>query len=149
DGSDVKGARQYGKLKIAKAADDLGTDLAVASKDAPKQGIIDNFEEVREPQSFGMDGQQPSAKPSGFDFELKLPTLPARAAKSIAQVSAAMQVLVGGEKKIVEVRQIKKNFGKTIDDPALKTLGITFELTDPSKRAPGMMSMGSADKSVS
>jgi hypothetical protein len=147
DGPDVKGARKFGMLKVSKAVDDAGTDLNAASKETPKQNILENYEEVREPQSFGMDSNQP--KPTGFDMELKLPALSARSAKSIAQVSATMQVLVGGEKKIVEVKQIKQNYGKTIDDPALKQLGVTFELIDPSKASQGAMFMGDPKKSVS
>jgi hypothetical protein len=145
DGPAVKGARKYGKIKIDKAVDDAGTDLTKATGDVPSRAM-DNLEEVSEPQTFGMDDNQP--KPTGFDFDLRLAATSARGAKTIKQLSGSLQVIVGGEKKVVEVKQLKKNVGKTIDDPALKAVGVTFELVDPAKRGLGAMILSEAGKSV-
>jgi len=145
DGADVKGARKFGKLKVTKAVDDAGTDLSKATEDTPRRDS-DRFEEVREIQTFGMDDAKP--KPTGFDIELTLPTVSARGAKTIKQVSGSVQVLVGGEKKVVQVKQLKKSIGKAVEDPALKALGVTFTLVDPSKAGAGAMIFGDKDKSM-
>jgi hypothetical protein len=145
DGADVKGARKFGKLTVTRAVDDVGTDLTKAG-DGPSQDS-DRFEDIREPMSFGFDENKP--KPSGFDIELKLPTPSARSAKAIKQISGSVQVLAGGEKKVIEVKKLKSSAGKAVDDPVLKQLGVSFTLLDPSKAAPGgMMMMGEKDKSV-
>jgi hypothetical protein len=150
DGPDVQGARKYGKLKAIQALDDIGTDLT-AKGEGPSFGG-ETFREVREPQMFGRDDKP---KPAGFDVELKLPTPSARNAKSIKVIAGSLEVLVGGEKKIIQVKPLKANIGKTIDDPALKSLGVTFALIDPTKRsaknaiAGALLGGGKPDKSVS
>src|SRR5689334_8294275 len=119
DGPDVQGARKYGKLKVLQAVDDLGTDLTKQGE-GPKFADSESFHEVREQPTWGRESEA-KPKPSGFDIELKLPTPPARAARSIKTVAGSLVVLVGGEKKVVEVKNIKANLGKAIDDPALKS----------------------------
>ena len=149
DGPDVQGARKYGKLKTTKAVDDVGTDLTTKGA-GPASANNDNFEEVREPQTFGRRDDEP--KPTGFDLQLKLPTPSARSAKTIKLVAGQLQVLVGGEKKIVTVKPVKSNLGKTVDDPALKELGVQFKLIDPAQRqnrAAGLSIGGRAGRSVS
>jgi hypothetical protein len=149
DGPDVAGARKYGKLTTIKAVDEVGTDLTAKGKGP--SGNNDGFQEIRQPQTFGrMSHDEP--KPTGFDVDLKLPTPSARAAKTIKLVSGEMQVLVGGEKKIITVNPIKSNLGKTVDDPTLKELGVQFKLVDPTQRAkgvPGLSFGGRAGRSVS
>jgi hypothetical protein len=135
DGPDVVGARKYGKLQAKRAVDDAGTDLT--KKGEGPQHSIDSFDEVREPQQgFRMQrpGQPEPPKPTGFDVELKLPTPPLRSARTI-NVTGELQVLVGGEKKIISVKPIQQNLGKAVDDAALKSLGVSFALIDPSKPA--------------
>jgi len=150
DGPDVVGARKYGKLKAIQALDDVGTDLT-AKGEGPSFGG-ETFREVREPQMFGRDNQP---KPTGFDVDLKLPTPSVRNAKSIKVIAGSLEVLVGGEKKVVQVKPLKANIGKTIDDPALKSLGVGFTLIDPTKRsaknsiAGALLGGGKPDKSVS
>ena len=130
DGASVKGARQVGMIQIKQAIDDVGTDLNKKTADAPMRDL-DRFEEVRAPQSFGFDERTP--KPTGFDLDLKLPTPTARSAKSLKMLSGQFQVIIGGEKKEIEVKSIKTHIGKPLDDPALKAAGITFTITDPAK----------------
>jgi hypothetical protein len=144
DGADVKGARKFGKLKVTKAVDDVGTDLNKKSEDSMEMG--DQFQDIQEPMSFGMGENKP--KPTGFEVELRLPTPSARGAKTIKQVSGSVSVLVGGEKKVVQFKQIKQNLGKAVEDPVLKQMGVTVKLLDPSKAPPGMMMMGEKDKSL-
>lgn len=153
DGEAVKGARQYGMVKIIQATDDAGTDLTKSTDEGPRSRSSDNFEDIREEPSFSF-GRGNAPKPTGFDFELKLPTPSARSAKTIKLIKGEMQVLVGGEKKIVQVKSIKQNFGKTLDDPALKQANITLTLIDPkAPSARGMMNMmmggGDANKRLS
>src|SRR5205823_10898934 len=107
------------------------TDLT--KKGSGPKGDMKDFREIQQPMSFGRhrgadSGDSDEAKPSGFDFDLRLPTPSARAAKSIKQISGTVAVLVGGEKKIVEVKPLKANLGKTIDDPALKTVGVSAKI---------------------
>ena len=130
DGAAVKGARKVGKLKVAEASDDAGTDLNKKPKDAPRFEN-DDFQEVREPQSFSF-GNDNAPKPTGFDVDVKLPMPSARGAKSIKLVRGEMQVLVGGEKKVVEVKSLKNVYGKVLDDPALKAAGVSFTVLDPT-----------------
>jgi hypothetical protein len=150
DGPDVQGARKYGKLKAIQALDDAGTDL-LAKGEGPSFGG-DTFREVREAQGFSRPDQP---KPSGFDVDLKLPTPSARNAKSIKVIAGMLEVLVGGEKKIVQVKQLKSNMGKAVDDPALKALGVTFTLIDPNNRSMkaklggAILGGGNPNKSVS
>lgn len=129
DGPAVQGARRYGEFKIEKAVDDTGTDLTT-----PGAGptVWNAMHEVRAPMVFGPQKDEP--KPTGFDFDLKLPTPSARSAKSMS-LKATMQVLVGGEKKIITVKPIKANLGKTLDDPALAAVGVKITLVDPAKGA--------------
>jgi hypothetical protein len=144
DGADVKGARKFGKLKVTKAVDDVGTDLTKKSEDS--MDMSEQFQDIQEPMRFGMDENKP--KPTGFEVELKLPTPSARGAKSIKQVSGSVSVLVGGEKKVVQVKKLKSGLGKAVEDAALKQVGVTVTLVDPGKAGPMAMMMGEKDKSV-
>lgn len=143
DGPGVKGARKFGMIKITKALDDTGTDLA-RKGEGVGSFAEDNYQDVREPMSFGMSDNAP--KPTGFDIDLKLQTPSARNAKLIKQIAGEIKVIAGGEKKVIEVKQLKQKWGKTIDDPALKALGVTFQLVDPAK--PQGMMMGDPQSSV-
>ena len=133
DGPAVQGARKYGRLKATEAIDDAGTDLLKKGEGPDFEST--SFDEIREPQTFGsgFGNKKEEPKPTGFDVTLKLPTPAARSAKTIKSVIGSIEVLVGGEKKIVSVKPLKSNLGKTIDDPALKSLGVTVELVDPAK----------------
>jgi hypothetical protein len=95
--------------------------------------------------SFGDDDKKP--KPTGFDLDVNLPQPSARNAKMIRQVSGSVQVLVGGEKKVVKVRKLKSSLGKPVDDPVLKSAGVTIKLLDPGRSDLATM-MGEKDKSV-
>jgi hypothetical protein len=133
DGPDVQGARKYGKLKAIQAVDDAGTDLTKQGE-GPKFMDSDSYHEIREEPNWGrQDNSKP--KPTGFDVDLKLPTPAARSAKSIKVVAGNLVVLVGGEKKVIEIKPIKSHIGEPIDDPALKALGVSFTLIDPSARS--------------
>jgi hypothetical protein len=104
-----------------------------------------DFREIQQRMSFGSrhggskggggDSAGDEAKPSGFDFDLQLPTPSARRATAITTISGTIAVIVGGEKKIVEVKPLKANLGKTLDDPALKAVGVNVEIVNPSKPA--------------
>jgi hypothetical protein len=131
DGADVQGARKYGKIALTQAVDDVGTDLS--KKGEGPKAPMKEMREIRKPMSFGNRNE---AKTTGFDFDLDLPTPSARSAKSI-NVSGTFQVVVGGEKKVVEVKPIKASLGKTVDDPALKAVGVTVEIVDPGTPAGG------------
>ncbi len=133
DGADVKGARKYGMVKVTKAVDDVGTDLSKKGA-GPKTAEMNDFQEIREPMNFG-DRSQP--KRTGFDFDLTLPTPSARQATTLKTVSGSLELLVGGTKKVVVVKPIKASLGKTIEDPALKAVGVTFEIIDPAKKGKG------------
>ena len=146
DGPAVKGARKVGKMKFTEASDDAGTDLTKKAKDAPTFEN-DEFREVREPQSFSF-GDDKAPKPTGFDLDMKLPTPSARGAKSIKIVRGEMQVLVGGEKKVVEVKSLKKVYGKPLDDPALKAAGVDFTVQDPANAKNAIGFGRDQDKSV-
>lgn len=145
DGAGVKDARQVGRIKVTKATDDAGTDLTKKTGDVPMQDT-EHFDDVREPQSFGFGNNE--KKQSGFDVNLKLPAPSARSAKSIKLLSGSLQVIAGGEKKIVEIKTLKDHYGKKLDDPALKAAGISFTLADPSKPMSGVMSFGEKGKSL-
>jgi hypothetical protein len=130
DGPGVKDARKFGKLKITEASDDAGTDLTKKPKGTPSYDN-EEFREIQPPHSFGFDDKAP--KPTGFDVEIKLSTPSARAAKSIKVIRGEIQVLVGGEKKVVEVKNFKSVYGKVLADPSLKAVGVNFTLLDPAK----------------
>ena len=147
EGPGVKGARKFGKLKITEAKDDAGTDLTKVNKDAPKF-MTDHFEDVREPQQFGFGSdEKKNPKPTGFDVTARLQTPTARTAKTLKILKGELQVLVGGEKKIVEVKKLKETFGKPLADPALKELGVTFTINDPAAKRSGF-SFGDPKKSL-
>jgi hypothetical protein len=130
DGAGVKDARKY-KLKVTEAKDDTGTDLKKAPKGVPNfEG--EQYQEARPPQTFDFGDDAKKPKPTGFDVEVRLHTPPARSAKTIS-VRGEMQVLAGGEKKVVRTRDLKKMVGKTVDDPALKAVGVTITVLDPAK----------------
>jgi hypothetical protein len=140
DGPGIAGARKFGRLVIAKAVDDAGTDLTRRPENAPPRGA-DEFQDIRTPQTF--DDTAP--KPTGFDLEVKLPTLSARKATKLARLSGTVRVLVGGEKRIVTVRPIPPQYGKSIEDPSLEATGVTFTISDPAKRGPGERLMGGSN----
>jgi hypothetical protein len=142
DGPDVQGARKIGNLTVTKAVDDVGTDL---NKQDEATMSSDSFQEIQEPMSFGDDDKKP--KPTGFDLDVNLPQPSARNAKMIKQVSGSVQVLVGGEKKIVKVQKLKSSLGKAVDDPVLKSAGVTIKLLDPGSAGLATM-MGEKDKTV-
>jgi hypothetical protein len=151
DGAGAAGARKVGKIKVTQATDDAGTDLTKKAKEGPMSMEHNSFEEVRAPQAFTF-GNDKAPKPTGFDIDVKLPTLSARSAKTIKLIKGEMQILIGGDKKVVEVKGIKANYGKPIPDPALKAVGVTITVVDPSKRgAGGTVGFGGGDpnKSVS
>src|SRR5688500_11717453 len=72
-GPDVSGATKWGRVKLAEAVDDAGTDLK-ATGDGFRRG-----EDMDEINRFGQDE---SEKAEGFDVELEL-GLPARKATTI------------------------------------------------------------------
>lgn len=135
-GKDVDNARSYGDIKITKAVDDLGTDLSKSEDDDTSNS------RMQQVSKFGMD-----EKEQGFRFDLNLPTLPPRKAKSIKLVEGTVKVVAGGTKKLIEVPIKPEQYGKPVDDPALKELGVTFTLTDPKAKKNGFM-MGGGDNSV-
>jgi hypothetical protein len=152
DGPAAAGARKYGKLKVTEAKDDAGTDLTQKPKGVPTFES-EQFREVREPNSFTGFGrqQEDKPKPTGFDLDIRLYTVPARQAKTLSVVRGEMVVLVGGEKKIVELKSILQHYNKPIEDPALKAVGVTFTMLDPQKKAAdlGVIVLGGGDKKKS
>lgn len=147
DGDAVKGARSYGHLKIKSATDDAGTDLT--QKGQGPSYAMKGMEEIREPMVFGNSRHEEKPKPTGFEFKLTLPTPSARAAKTFS-CSATIDVIAGGEKKIVAVKDIKSHLGKPVQDPALKAVGVHFELVDPANRkSMGVLVSGNGDNTVS
>lgn len=125
-GKDVDNARSYGDIKVTKAVDDLGTDL---SKSGDDEASSTRMQQVHK---FGMD-----EKEQGFRFDLTLPVVAPRNAKSIKLVEGTVTVIAGGTQKFVEVPIKPESYGKPVDDPALKELGVTFTLSDPKAGGTG------------
>jgi hypothetical protein len=151
DGPGVAGARKYGKLNVTEAKDDAGTDLTQKPKGGP-EFESEQFREVREPESFGGFGdREKKPKPTGFDVDVRLSTVPARQAKTLRVVHGEMVVLAGGEKKIVAVKSIPQHYNKPIEDAALKAVGVTFTMLDPEKKAAdlGVIILGGGDRKKS
>lgn len=145
DGAAVKGATKYGHLQIKSATDDTGTNLTKKGE-GPSQELK-GFDDIRQRMTFGNHNED-KPKPTGFDFTLTLPTPSARAAKTVS-ISATLEVLAGGEKKIVEVKDIKGHLGKTIEDPALKAVGVSFQILDPAEQTgSGFRPSANANKDV-
>jgi hypothetical protein len=145
DGPAVADARKFGKIKIIEASDDAGTDLTKKAKDAPSFESGE-FQDIRGPMSFGFDDDK--KKEPGFDIDVKLPTPAARSAKTIKLIKGELQVVAGGEKKVVTVKSLSKVYGKPIDDPALKAAGVTFTVLDPKKPGKDAIGFGDSSKSV-
>jgi hypothetical protein len=131
DGPEVKGATKWGKLKIAQAVDDAGTDLK------PKQEGIsfgpggDDLEEINR---FGVDEGK---KDGPFDVTLRL-GVPARNATAIASLKGEFAVLAGGEEKVVSLTKLKSMQGKPLDDPALKAAGVSGTFAKPAGNDPAV-----------
>jgi hypothetical protein len=128
DGPDVQEAHKYGKLRIKRAVDDVGTDLSqMASGFGPDS---DHFQEIDARADHGLNTER-----TGFNPELTLAKPSARSAKTIRYLGGELLVLVGGEKKIVRVKPSKTSWGKAVDEPALKSAGVTIRLIEPSKQS--------------
>jgi hypothetical protein len=128
DGDLVKGATSYGKVIIAEATDDAGTDL----KPKKEKGFMsfgrgeDDFEKIdRFP---GM--RKPDAKPAGFDLGLQL-AASSRKATRVKSLKGEFQVLAGGEAKQLSITKLTGLVGKTLDDPALKAAGLEVKIVNP------------------
>lgn len=124
-GIEVKDARKYGKVKVDKAVDDIGTDLTKASGDRPSSMMMESMQDVPEPMQGGFGGEKPK---EGIAFDVDLPALPPRKASRIDLVKGSLSVVVGGEKKVVKVASLKANLGKPVESPDLKAVGVTFTL---------------------
>ena len=137
DGPEVAGATQYGKLKIAQATDDAGTNLlpkaeGFGAEDA--EGFV-KFRSAMMMGIFSSDRDDPQ-----LFVELRLDPA-ARKAGRIKLIKGQMQVIAGGESKTVEVKNPGAMLGKMIDDAALKQGGVQIQVLDPKKADQGMMMM--------
>lgn len=124
-GANLSKARQIGNIKISKATDDLGTDLAKAPADAMVFGGAE-MEDIN--WDFGGDKKDHQ----WLDIDLRIPASPARKASSIRKVEASVDLITGGEEKILEIADLPKHFGETLNDPSLKALNVSITLKKPA-----------------
>lgn len=129
DGPAVVGARKYKHAVLTKAVDDLGTDLLAVEKGAPR--MWSGYQDVPPPMGFFTKKQ---TKPLGFKLDIDIPVSPPRSAKELTLVTGTIDLLVGGERKTIEVKDLKNQYGKAVEDPALKEMGVTFTILDPASR---------------
>lgn len=128
-GAAVNNAAAYGKLKLTEAIDDTGADLR--PKPAAKMvafggaGDGDRFTEIHR---FGMREDDKSRE--SFDMSIDL-VLPARKATRIVSLKGTFEVQAGGQEKLVTVANPKSLTGKSIDDPVLKSAGLTVQIESP------------------
>ena len=118
EGPAAAGAAKIGRLKLTEATDDAGTDLR--DKDQLRWG--------EQLQDVGRFGQSEQDKARGaFEYELKL-GLPARKASSLKSVKGRLEVLAGGEEKLVSVPKVRTLAGKSVDHPALKAARVSLKI---------------------
>src|SRR5690606_12816874 len=99
-------------VQIDKAVDDTGADLATPPDG---EGLVFPPSEVL---------QEPTTTPPEiYPVDLMLPRISSRKATALTLVSGTVSVVAGGEKKRVEIRNIIRQTGRPIDDPALKAAG--------------------------
>lgn len=139
-GDSLKGATSFGKLKVADAKDDTGTDLKV--KERPMFGNDDDFKPIQS----GMLGMLQKKGEKGFRVKLDL-GVAARKAMKISLVKGEFQVLAGGKEATVTAKSLPGMKGKTITDPKLKEAGVEITVVDP-KKAGGMFFGGSGPNSL-
>jgi hypothetical protein len=121
EGATVDAATAFGKMKFTTAVDDAGGDL----KPKEEKGF---FSGPSEDKFNKIDRFMQEKGAKGFDVRLKL-ALPKRSAKTIKEIKGEMQVLAGGDEKVVEVKNLATQAGKSIDDPALKAAGLQIKFT--------------------
>jgi hypothetical protein len=127
DGPEVKGATKWGKVKLAEAIDDAGTDLKPKKDDSGFSfGRNDDLEEI---SRSGMSDEE--KKSSGFDVTISL-ALPARKASAIKSLKGEFEVMAGGEEKVVTLTKLKSMQGKPLADPVLKAAGINGKVAKPT-----------------
>jgi hypothetical protein len=114
-GAELLGATKWGKVKLAEAVDDAGTDLKPTHATAAGQG--DDWDDV---ERLGHDEKQPA---DWCDVELEL-AVSARKATAIKSLKGELQVLAGGEEKVVTLTKLTSSSGKPLDDPVLKAAGL-------------------------
>lgn len=125
-GPDLVKARQMGNIKIIKAVDNLKADLTKLPPDA----MTFDHSELRDIQwDFGGDKKDHK----WLDVDLSLPASPARSATTIKTLEASVDLLTGGEEKTIEVTDIPSHYGKALEDPALKAIGLAITLKAPAK----------------
>jgi hypothetical protein len=124
-GEDVIGATAYGQLSITEAIDDVGTNLK------PKESgfFAERFQPIHR---FGMmhGDDQKQEEPKHFDLDVQLQA-PPRKATRIKSLKGDVQVQAGGEKKTITLTNIASQYGKQVQDPALKDAGVTITVVDP------------------
>ena len=118
EGPAAASAAKAGRLTVAEASDDLGTDLH-----DPEQ--LKWCAQLQEVSRFN---QSESDKASGaFEYELRL-GLPARRATTIKRLRAELTVLAGGNEKTVALPAVRKLAGKPVDDATLKAAGLVLKI---------------------
>jgi hypothetical protein len=133
DGPELKGSTKWGRIKIAEAVDDVGTDLK-PKDDA--MGFGPRGDDLEDISRFGFDDEE-KKKTGTFDATIGL-TLPPRKATAIKSLKGEFQVLAGGEEKVVTLTKLKSMQGKPLADPALKAAGITGTVAKASGDDPAL-----------
>ena len=127
-GEDVKGATAYGRLKIAEAVDDVGTNLKPTERGFG--GFSNAFQSIHR-FNMSMPGEEKKQEePKHFDLDVQLQP-PPRKATRLKSLKGEVQVQAGGEKQTVTLTKIPSLYGQQVQDPALKAAGLTVTVVDP------------------
>jgi hypothetical protein len=126
EGAALKQATSYGNIKIIEALDDAGTDLKVIDKGDGVAAKLDN--EFK--QFFPSPREENGVIRSTMGLNVGVP---ARKATKITRLKAEVQIMAGGDRKMVKITKLATMQGKEVEDPTLKAAGVTVKILPAEK----------------